>query len=281
MAVIVLVDRIDVVRVPDSLRWHRNLRLAQRHVVEHVPLEDELPGLEVDLLDRRVLERALLRAAVGGQVDRHLLGHGEDRRPTRGEEDLVAIGGEAVAGEDRCDPPVVLVIHVKPRARLRGTRRQVRVLGRDRDRPLPPRQNRFAEVALGAEVDDLLAAGRLLKPDGIAASVEDQRSWLPDQRVRRGAMERIDEDQSRRRARARDVDGHVRRVQSGRRHEAPRARLWQGSGGAGAGQRDHAECHRHCGIPTTESHCVASSDSGPRANPGLTFIPATAFDCLS
>ena len=101
-------DRVDVevVERPLLRRVVRRLavrldRLGERDVVEAVPLEDDLPCLDVDLLDDAVLCVAVLRPADRAQVDGNLVVDGDVRGAARRQLELVQVAVEAVRRPSR------------------------------------------------------------------------------------------------------------------------------------------------------------------------------------
>ena len=83
--------------------------VGNRHVIEAVPLEQDLAGGDVDLL-----RDAVDHLTVGGSADRReVVGHGlvdgDQCCSLWGEAELVLVGGESVAGLDDRDLLVVLV----------------------------------------------------------------------------------------------------------------------------------------------------------------------------
>ena len=162
-----------MVRVPrEPVGRRRRVGVRQRDVVERVPAVDELAGLEVVLLDCRIDDRAVVRAAVLAEVHRDVLVR---RHPGVVAADLQLVqrqcpAVDATQGRDR---PVVLVDDDV----LAG-------LGRAgaRDHALPPRERRLALVGLHAQVrrDDI--GWHRPEPDRLQVVVEHQWAALTDDR---------------------------------------------------------------------------------------------------
>ena len=135
-------------------------------MVKAVPFEEDLAGLDVELLDDAVPRRAVLRAAGWGEIRRHRLVGGEQRGVLRGDEELVQVSVEAVARADpRYLPVRVVEDNVLPDA----------VPGHHG--PLPPGEHGPAPVSLHLEVP---RGDVLLEPHELTAVVEDHGPMLPD-----------------------------------------------------------------------------------------------------
>ena len=163
VAVGLLLDRVDVEVVHRRLRVLRHVHVgfADPHVIERVPIPEDLAGGDVDLLDDAVQD---LPAAGGdGVID------ADQRRPARGQLQLVQVALQPVAGLHPRDL-VVGLVGDDPRSRA--------VAGLALHLALPPGQHRLALVALDAEVVRGLARGRGLEPQQPAVGVEDRRAAL-------------------------------------------------------------------------------------------------------
>src|SRR5215212_9724518 len=70
VSVVVYVHGVDVEVVERRLEigWWFEIRLFQGHVLQAVPLEEDLAGPDVDLLDYTVEHGAVRRAPYGGEV---------------------------------------------------------------------------------------------------------------------------------------------------------------------------------------------------------------------
>ena len=79
-------------------------------MVDAVPLEDDVAGRDVDLLDDAVAREALLRPADAAQVGRDLSVGGDERRAARRELELVQVAAETVPRSHRRDVPVGQVV---------------------------------------------------------------------------------------------------------------------------------------------------------------------------
>ena len=141
-------------------------------MLERVPAVEQLAGLQVVLLHRRVDQRAVVGAAVLRQVHREVLVGGHPR-VVAADHELVQREHPAVGSGQRRDRPVVLVDdHV------------LAALGRSgvRDHALPPSERRLAVVRLEAEVARHDVLGDRLEPHRLQLVVEDQRPALADHR---------------------------------------------------------------------------------------------------
>ena len=87
-----------------------HLAVAVGHVAGAVPLEQDLPGLDVDLLDDAVDDLLVGRAADGAEVGGRG-GVGQDQRGVpRRDEELVEVRHVAVGGSDGGHRLVVVVV---------------------------------------------------------------------------------------------------------------------------------------------------------------------------
>ena len=157
-------DRVQVDVVPVGAE--APVGVGDRDVVEAVPLEQHAPGRDVDLLEDRILDRAVLGAADGPQVVAgHEVGR-EQRGPAVGQQELMEIAAHSVAG-----------VHVR-QGRVRGVGDHVAPDAvPEHDLALPPRERGAAHVALHPEVGGDEARQRLL-PHRVSAIGEDDRSGL-------------------------------------------------------------------------------------------------------
>ena len=199
-------DRVDVVGIPrEAVGRQRGLGVGQRDVLERIPGEQKLAGLDVVLLDGRIDHDAVVGAAVLGQV------HGDvlvSRHPG-----VVAIDDQLVEGEDppvlalqRGDRVVVLVDdHVLAAQRLAGTR----------DVALPPRDGGLAVVGLPAQVGGDHVLGHRMEPHRLRMIVQDQRPALTGHRRLGEVIEARHEDVAGRQAAAGDVRRSARSAGAG------------------------------------------------------------------
>ena len=164
IAVRVDVDRVDVEPVPRSARrgWERLLALAERNVVRAVPLEQDPAGSDVDFLDDPVDHRLVRGAADRSQVrGRGCVGQDECGVP-RCDQELVAVGAEAVAGVHRGDLLIAVVVDV------------VGAAGESAEaRSLPACEDRLAEYVWVRKSAAVSPCGAGVEPDDIAARIED------------------------------------------------------------------------------------------------------------
>ena len=188
IAVSAELDRVDVEVVERRLPSPLGVGLRKRDVTERVPLEQDTPRRDVELLQAGVdhVAARLVEGDQGGVAQR-------DR-------ELVFVAGEAVPGADEGDRAVGAAhdhVIAASAAELRAA--------------LPPGQHRPATVPLHTEIGD--AEPERMEPDHPAAAVDDQRPTLPEGLLRR------DEDVSRRRVTRCHVDRDRGRPEIGPRDE--------------------------------------------------------------
>src|ERR671916_314047 len=183
--------------------------LPDVHVVEGVPLEEDLAALDVYLLDYAVQDEAGPESAVRGEVNLLLGVDRHERGAPRGEVELVVVAGVAVAGphpgyllvgfvEDHVLAVAVAIVHA-----------------------LPPREDRPAPVALRLEVHGVgFARGGRVEPDGLAVVVHDHGPVLARPRLVRVLFGR-EEDVALVRPAPALQHAHDGRVQVGTRAEGP------------------------------------------------------------
>ena len=217
-------QRVDVHEVPGDVGGgQRVIRVADRQVVQGMPLEHDAPGRDVDLLHDAVDHRGVLltarqRAGVGADG-----GVGIDqRRVLRGDRELVRVPDQAVAGGEVLDDLVRRVGDVVAAAAV------ARAVGL----AFPPRQDRLALVLLDPQVGRIVggrhvvdeAAGRVV--DLVAVKALD--AVRGQEEVAGGeAVVRHERFGGRVQRRCRDVTLDVGRDRGGRqRDEAAPGRRW-------------------------------------------------------
>src|ERR671916_174606 len=183
--------------------------LPDVHVVEGVPLEEDLAALDVYLLDYAVQDEAVPESAVRGEVNLLLGVDRHQRGAPRGEVELVVVAGVAVAGPH---PGDLLVGFVED---------HVLALAVAAVHALPPRKDRPAPVALRLEVHGVgFARGGRVEPDGLAVIVHDHGPVLARPRLVRVLFGRKEDVAGVRPAPALQ-HAHDGRVQVGVRAEGP------------------------------------------------------------
>src|SRR5215217_4287619 len=148
-----------------EIGWWFEIRLLKGNVLQAVPLEEHLAGLDVDLLDYPVEHSAVRRTPYGGQIPRHLIVDRDQRRVLGRDEELVVVALVAVAGPD----PLYLPIRV--------VHEHVLALAKPRVESLPPGEHLLALVGLHLEVERVFLFITLqgMEPDRLPPIVEDQR----------------------------------------------------------------------------------------------------------
>src|SRR5215218_4373977 len=166
-----------------EIRWWFEIRLLQGNVLQAVPLEEHLAGLDVDLLDYPVEHSAVRRTPYGGQIPRHLTVDRDQRRVLWGDEELVVVPLVAVAGPDPGYLPIRVVAD------------HVLALAKPGVVALPPGEHRLSPVGLHLEVEGVLLIIALqgMEPHRITTLANDQRSILA-QAARPWLLLRGDED---------------------------------------------------------------------------------------
>src|SRR5215211_8717871 len=127
-----------------EIRWWFEIRLLQGNVLQAVPLEEHLAGLDVDLLDYPVEHSAVRRTPYVGQIPRHLTVNRDQRRVLWGDEELVVVPFVAVAGPDPLYLPIRVVAD------------HVLALAKPRVESLPPGEHLLALVSLHLEVESVV-----------------------------------------------------------------------------------------------------------------------------
>ena len=254
------------------------------HVVQAVPLEDHIPGRDVDLLHHAGPDRAAGLAAQSRQVRAPLPVHGEQRGPLIGEVELVHVRHQPVAGLDGGDHRVGGVGDVAgpfPEGPA--------------DFPLPPGQHRLALVGLHVEVHHLLA-GHGFEPGDLPVPPGDHQARLPDGRpevrlvrqknVRRHPR-RVAGHAHREHGRAQVAPGHIgvrrsrpRRLLRSRprcllsgRGRGPRPRI---AGEAGRAQASQPGQHAATADKQLPARPVPAHHGSPRVLPLYCLVPAGA-----
>ena len=144
-------------------------------MVQRGPLEHHEAGLDVDLLKQRIGDRAVGAAAERREIAVHGVVGGQQRGVLGGDLKLVQVGLIPVAGADLGDCLVMAAVdHVDPHAEAV-----------DRDRALPPGENRRAVELLYAQVGRNHRSWKRREPDQLPSRVEDHRAGLGRNAVRR------------------------------------------------------------------------------------------------
>ncbi len=109
--VFVEADRVEVKIVPGGGPGGRKrlVALVEADVIEAVPLEEDAPARDVDLLHDTFRDEAGRGAADGREIARHRIVSSDQRRSLRREVELVNVGGEPVAGAHRGEDAVVAI----------------------------------------------------------------------------------------------------------------------------------------------------------------------------
>src|SRR5438270_10679106 len=155
-------DRVDVEVVEPRAVLNRLVRVLDPHVVEAVPLVQQQPGLDVDLLHDRVEHDPVSRAADRREVPADRLLRRDEGGVLGGDEELVQVGVQTAGGADHVDHPVGRVVdHVlaDPDAAAHEA--------------LPPGQHRLAVKRLHSHVRWRVVSPQRLEPDQVAVRVED------------------------------------------------------------------------------------------------------------
>ncbi len=149
--------------------------VAQRDVVDAVPLLAHEAGLQVELLEHAVADRRVARTALRGQIAVQRIEHRHQRRVVGSDLEVVQVGLVAVAGVDPGDRLVGAVDDdlIALAEALLG------------DAALPEGQHRRTVVLLDLEVRRLDAERERVEPHRLTAVVDDLRPVLPGTGVRR------------------------------------------------------------------------------------------------
>src|SRR5215218_169036 len=166
-----------------EIRWWFEIRLLQGNVLQAVPLEEHLAGLDVYLLDYSVEHSAVRRPPYGGQIPRHLTVDRDQGCVLGRDEELVVVSLVAVAGPD----PLYLPIRV--------VHEHVLALAKACVESLPPGEHLLALVCLHLEIERVLLIITLqrMEPYRLPAVVDDQRGVFAGA-ARPGFFLRGDED---------------------------------------------------------------------------------------
>jgi hypothetical protein len=207
-------------------------------VLEAVPLEEHLPGRDVELLGYAVQHNAVCRAAHRGEVHRHLVVDRDQRNAFGRDQELVVVARVAVP---RSEPPHLPVGAVEDDVLA------LAVAGVVAD---PPGEHRLAPVPLHLEVHHVqILVLQEAQPHGLSVVVEDHASVLP-RTVLLGSVLRGDEDAARSGIARRRTHRNDRRAEVRARAGAPRLPHGGRCGGRpgadsrvasqGTGERPHA-----------------------------------------
>ncbi len=162
------VDRVQMEVVERLAALGTVVALLEGDGVEAVPLEQQAPRRDVDLLDHVVEHLAVALASDGAQVasDRAVGGH--QRRPLRGDRHVVDVGAVAADGADAPDLAIRLVEqHVLAVPPPGG------------EAALPVGEHRPTAVGLDVDVEHLGAGLARLEPHRAAAVIGDQDAVWP------------------------------------------------------------------------------------------------------
>src|SRR5215208_293156 len=144
------------------------ISLVEAHVLQAVPLEEHLAGLDVELLDYPVEHVTVSRIAGWNRVPRHLVVDRDQRRILGRDEKLVVVPFIAVAGPYPCYLPVGAIED------------HVLALAVTRMESLPPGEHRLSLVCLRPEVHDIhILVLQEAQPHGLSVVVEDHAPILP------------------------------------------------------------------------------------------------------
>src|SRR5215210_1558501 len=188
-------------------------------MLQAVPLEEHLAGLDIDLLDYPVEHITVYGIAHWNAVPWHLVVDRDQRRVLGRDEELVVVPLIAVGGPY----PLYLPIGV--------VQDHVLALAVARMLPLPPGEHLLPLVRLSFEVHHIhILVLQEAQPYGLSVIVEDHATVLPGTGLPWSVLRR-DEDAARRRAREVRVHLDDRRVEIRARAEAPHLADLGGCGG--------------------------------------------------